>query len=160
MVVVVVVVVELVELVVVVVVCCALGGHRDAAAHRVSQSRVAVSRCLVSRLACSGRLFVAPGHQTYTGHIIGECSRDSPYDMDVNPVKGKKLSNVRAAGNDEAVRLPPPRLFSLEDAIVYVAADELVEVTPAVIRLRKRILDITERDKFSRTFAKSLRDEE
>jgi len=62
------------------------------------------------------------------GHVIGECSRDSLYDMDVNPVKGKKLTNIRTTGHEDAVRLPPPRVFPLEEAIVYVAADELVEV--------------------------------
>ena len=68
------------------------------------------------------------------------------------------MTNIRAAGNDEAVRLPPPRIFSLEDAVVYVAPDELVEVTPAIVRLRKRILDPEARDKFNRTFAKAMKD--
>jgi GTP-binding protein len=77
--------------------------------------------------------------------------------MDVNPVKAKKLTNIRSAGNDEQVRLSPPRLFSLEEAIVYVAPDELVEVTPTKIRLRKRVLDIDERSRFAREFAKSTR---
>ena len=72
-------------------------------------------------------------------------------------VKNKKLTNVRAVGHDEAIRLTPPRVFSLEDAIVYVAPDELVEVTPSAIRLRKRILDTSERERKARTFFKATR---
>lgn len=94
----------------------------------VSQATGAITAYALDLLQARGTLFVRPGDPTYVGHIIGECSRDSAYDMDVNPVKGKKLTNVRAAGNDEAVRLPPPRTFPLEEAIVYVASDELVEV--------------------------------
>ena len=94
----------------------------------VSQSTGSITAYALDMLQARGTLFVKPGDPTYVGHIIGECSRDSLYDMDVNPVKGKKLTNVRAAGNDEAVRLAPPRLFPLEEAVVYVASDELVEV--------------------------------
>jgi ribosomal protein S13 len=68
--------------------------------------------------------------------IIGEHSRDN--DLEVNPLKGKKLTNIRASGKDEAVRLTPPRKMSLEQAIAYIDDDELVEVTPKIIRLRKR----------------------
>ena len=71
--------------------------------------------------------------------IVGEHAR--PQDLDVNPTKTRHLSNVRAAGRDDTVRLTPPRLLSLEEALAYVADDELVEVTPASIRLRKRLLD-------------------
>ncbi|CAN6482707.1 unnamed protein product [Victoria cruziana] len=90
-----------------------------------------------------GTLFVTPGMETYEGMIIGEHSRDT--DLDVNPVRAKELTNVRAAGKDENVRLSPPRLMSLEEAIGYVAADELIEVTPKAIRLRKRYLDANKR---------------
>ncbi|MFZ5771500.1 MAG: translational GTPase TypA [Desulfurivibrio sp.] len=83
-----------------------------------------------------GRLFLGPGIDVYTGQIIGENTR--PADMVVNPAKGKKLTNMRASGSDEAVILTPPRLMSLEDCIAYINDDELVEVTPASIRLRKR----------------------
>ena len=83
-----------------------------------------------------GRLFLGPGVDVYVGQIIGENSR--PADMVVNPAKGKKLTNMRASGSDEAVILTPPRLMSLEDCIAYINDDELVEVTPASIRLRKR----------------------
>jgi GTP-binding protein len=92
-----------------------------------------------------GPLFIEPGTQVYNGMIIGEHSREN--DLDVNPLKGKQLSNVRASGKDEAIRLTPPRLMTLEQAISYIADDELVEVTPKAIRLRKRFLDVNERKK-------------
>jgi GTP-binding protein len=93
-----------------------------------------------------GQLFVDPGVKVYQGMIIGEHSRDN--DLDVNPLKAKQLSNVRAAGKDEAARLPPPRIMTLEQAIAYIGPDELVEVTPKSIRLRKRYLDPNDRKKF------------
>jgi len=83
-----------------------------------------------------GKLFVHPGAPLYQGQIVGEHSRST--DLVVNPAKGKKLSNMRASGTDEAVILTPPVAMSLEDCIAYVNDDELVEVTPASIRLRKR----------------------
>jgi GTP-binding protein len=86
-----------------------------------------------------GTLFVDPGDKVYLGMILGEHSRGS--DLDVNPIKEKKLTNVRAAGKDEAMVLIPPRRMSLEQAIAYIEDDELVEVTPSAIRLRKRHLD-------------------
>jgi len=86
-----------------------------------------------------GALFITPGTKVYPGMIIGEHSRGG--DLEVNPLKGKHLTNIRAAGKDEAVRLTPPRRLSLEAAIAYVADDELVEVTPKSMRLRKRVLD-------------------
>ncbi|MGL4406172.1 MAG: translational GTPase TypA, partial [Notoacmeibacter sp.] len=81
----------------------------------------------------------------YEGMIVGEHSREN--DLDVNPVKGKKLTNMRASGKDEAVSLTPPIRMSLEQAIAYIDNDELVEVTPKSIRLRKRYLDFHERKK-------------
>jgi len=86
-----------------------------------------------------GRLFIGGGERVYQGMIIGEHSRDS--DLEVNPLKGKQLTNIRAAGKDEAVKLTPPTRLSLEQAIAYIDDDELVEVTPKAIRLRKRHLD-------------------
>jgi len=83
-----------------------------------------------------GRLFLGPGIDTYPGMIIGEHCR--PADLIVNPAKGKKLTNMRASGSDEAVILTPPVLMSLEDCIAYVNDDELVEITPKAIRLRKK----------------------
>ncbi|MEM6482571.1 MAG: translational GTPase TypA [Pseudomonadota bacterium] len=90
-----------------------------------------------------GRMFIGPQEKVYQGMIIGEHSRDN--DLEVNPLKGKKLTNVRASGTDEAVRLTPHIQFSLEEAIAYIDDDELVEVTPSAIRLRKRYLDPHER---------------
>ncbi len=85
-----------------------------------------------------GPMFIDPGVAVYEGMIIGEHSRGN--DLDVNVLKGKQLTNIRAAGKDEAVRLTPPRKMSLEQAIAYIDDDELVEVTPKSIRLRKRFL--------------------
>ncbi|WP_374394615.1 translational GTPase TypA [Tabrizicola sp.] len=95
-----------------------------------------------------GRMFIGPQEAVYTGMVIGEHSRDN--DLEVNPLKGKKLTNVRASGTDEAVRLTPHIKMSLEEAIAYIDDDELVEVTPKVIRLRKRELDPNERKRASR----------
>ena len=95
-----------------------------------------------------GKMFVVPQDPVYEGMIIGEHSRDN--DLDVNPLKGKKLTNVRASGTDEAVRLTPPVLMSLEQAIAYIDDDELVEGTPSAIRLRKRFLDPHERKRQAR----------
>jgi GTP-binding protein len=95
-----------------------------------------------------GRMFIGPQEQVYTGMIIGEHSRDN--DLEVNPLKGKKLTNVRASGTDEAVRLTPHIKMSLEEAIAYIDDDELVEVTPKIIRLRKRFLDPNERKRQER----------
>ncbi|WP_455374398.1 translational GTPase TypA [Limibacillus halophilus] len=95
-----------------------------------------------------GELFIEPGTPVYEGMIIGEHSRGN--DLEVNPLKGKKLTNVRASGKDEAVTLTPPRRRSLEEALSYIEDDELVEVTPRSIRLRKRLLDPHERKKESR----------
>ncbi len=92
-----------------------------------------------------GVMFVNAGEKTYQGMIIGENSRWD--DLDVNPIKGKQLTNVRASGKDEAVRLTPPRKMSLEQAIAYIEEDELVEVTPKSIRLRKEILNPSFRKK-------------
>ncbi|MEO0370042.1 MAG: translational GTPase TypA [Pseudomonadota bacterium] len=96
-----------------------------------------------------GRMFIGPQTPIYQGMIIGEHSRDN--DLEVNPLKGKKLTNVRASGSDEAVRLTPHIQFSLEEAIAYINDDELVEVTPTSLRLRKRYLDPHERKRQSKT---------
>ncbi|HLT79196.1 MAG TPA: translational GTPase TypA [Ferrovibrio sp.] len=95
-----------------------------------------------------GILFVDPGTPVYEGMIIGEHSRDN--DLDVNPMKAKQLTNIRAAGKDEAIRLTPPRKMTLEQAIAYIGDDELVEVTPKSIRLRKKLLDPNDRKKAQR----------
>jgi GTP-binding protein len=95
-----------------------------------------------------GALFLDPGAKVYVGMIIGENSRDD--DLEVNPVKEKKLTNIRAAGKDDALLLTPPRRMSLEQAIAYIEDDELVEVTPSAVRLRKRHLDPHERKRAQR----------
>jgi GTP-binding protein len=95
-----------------------------------------------------GTLFVNPGDKVYVGLILGEHSRGS--DLDVNPIKEKKLTNIRAAGKDEAMLLIPPRRMSLEQAIAYIEDDELVEVTPGAVRLRKRYLDPNQRKRNDR----------
>jgi GTP-binding protein len=95
-----------------------------------------------------GPLFIAPGAAVYPGMIIGEHSRGT--DLEVNPLKAKQLTNIRAAGKDEAVRLTSPRAMTLEQAIAYIQDDELVEVTPNAVRLRKRELDPHERKRQSR----------
>ncbi len=96
-----------------------------------------------------GKLFIGAQEAVYTGMIIGEHAREN--DLEVNPLKGKKLTNVRASGTDEAVRLTPPVRMSLEQAIAYINDDELVEVTPNAIRLRKRHLDPHERKRAARS---------
>jgi GTP-binding protein len=98
-----------------------------------------------------GTLFVDPGDKIYLGMILGEHSRDS--DLDVNAIKEKKLTNIRAAGKDDAMLLIPPRRMSLEQAIAYIEDDELVEVTPSAIRIRKRYLDPHERKRHERRSA-------
>ncbi|ASM39439.1 translational GTPase TypA [Campylobacter sp. RM12327] len=96
-----------------------------------------------------GILFVGPQTKVYVGMIIGEHSR--PNDLDVNPIKGKNLTNVRASGSDDAIKLVPPRILSLERALEWIEEDELVEVTPLNIRVRKRYLDPIARKRMSKT---------
>ncbi len=93
-------------------------------------------------------LFVAPGTAVYEGMIVGENSR--PGDMDVNPTKEKKLTNMRTKASDENIQLEPPRELTLEGALEYIEDDELIEVTPHSIRLRKRLLSLNDRKKLSR----------
>ncbi|CAA9499866.1 MAG: GTP-binding protein TypA/BipA [uncultured Sphingomonas sp.] len=90
-----------------------------------------------------GVLFISPGDMLYEGMVIGENAKTQ--DLEVNPLKSKQLTNFRASGKDEGIRLTPPRRMSLEQAIAYIQDDELVEVTPKVVRLRKRFLDPHER---------------
>ncbi len=96
-----------------------------------------------------GPMFITPGTPVYQGMIIGEHTREN--DLEVNPLKGKQLTNIRTTSKDEAVRLTTPRVMSLEQAISYIQDEELVEVTPKSIRLRKRLLDPNERKRASRT---------
>jgi GTP-binding protein len=90
-----------------------------------------------------GVLFIDPGDKVYPGMIIGEHNR--PADLEVNPLKAKQLTNVRASGKDDSIRLTPPQRMALEQAMSYIADDELVEVTPKAVRLRKKTLDPNQR---------------
>lgn len=95
-----------------------------------------------------GIMFVKPQDKVYEGMVIGENSRDN--DLDINILKGKQLTNVRASGTDEAIRLTPPKILSLEEMISYIGDDELVEVTPLNLRLRKRFLNPVDRKRSSK----------
>ena len=96
-------------------------------------------------------MFITPGTQVYPGMIIGAHTRGQ--DLVVNPLKGKQLTNIRTTAKDEAVRLTPPILMTLEQAIAYIDDDERVEVTPKSVRMRKRHLDPHERKRASRAAA-------
>jgi GTP-binding protein len=112
-----------------------------------TDSGVAVAYALWN-LEDRGPMFITPGTQVYQGMIIGQHTRDN--DLEVNPLKGKQLTNIRTTSKDEAVRLTTPIIMTLEQAIAYIADDELVEVTPKSIRLRKRLLDPNARKRASR----------
>ena len=99
----------------------------------------------LNNLQPRGILFIGPGVEVYEGMIVGEHSREN--DLVVNVCKGKKLTNMRAAGSDDAVKLAPPKEFTLELALEYIENDELVEITPNFIRLRKKYLNANERKK-------------
>jgi GTP-binding protein len=90
-----------------------------------------------------GEIFIPPGTEVYEGMIVGENSRDS--DLNVNIVREKKLTNMRSSSADDAVRIVPPRILSLEQAIEFIEQDEYVEITPKSIRMRKKILKANQR---------------
>jgi len=117
----------------------------------ISQEDGAAVAYALWKLQERGRMFVSPGEALYEGMIIGIHSRDN--DLVVNPIKGKQLTNVRASGTDEAVRLEPAIELTLEKAVEFIADDELVEITPKSIRLRKRYLKEHDRKRASRTQA-------
>lgn len=117
------------------------GRHRGALISTDKGDAVAYA---IFNLQDRGTMFIGHGDRVYQGMIVGENSRDN--DLDINVLKGKKLTNVRASGADEAVVLVPPRKMSLEDMMAYINDDELVEVTPKSLRLRKRHLDPTDRE--------------
>jgi len=102
----------------------------------------------LSHMEERGELFVGPGTAVYEGMVVGENSRSD--DMDVNVTKQKKLTNMRASTADEAIRLTPHRALNLEQALEFIEQDELVEVTPGTIRLRKRVLTASQRTKWKR----------
>ena len=126
-------------------------GRRNGALISIGQGE-AVAYAIFN-LQDRGAMFISPQDKVYTGMIVGEHSRDN--DLEINVLKGKQLTNVRASGSDEAVRLVPPRKLSLEDMISYIGEDELVEVTPESLRLRKKELDANERKKQSRAAKKA-----
>ncbi|MCX7352235.1 MAG: translational GTPase TypA [Proteobacteria bacterium] len=105
------------------------------------------------KLEDRGIMFVEHGTKVYEGMIIGENNREN--DLEINPLRAKQLTNVRASGKDEAIRLTPPKVMTLEQAITYIEEDERVEVTPKSIRIRKAILDPNERKKFEKSRNKS-----
>eukprot|EP00522_Entomoneis_paludosa_P014935 CAMPEP_0172452940 /NCGR_PEP_ID=MMETSP1065-20121228/10456_1 /TAXON_ID=265537 /ORGANISM="Amphiprora paludosa, Strain CCMP125" /LENGTH=776 /DNA_ID=CAMNT_0013205085 /DNA_START=103 /DNA_END=2433 /DNA_ORIENTATION=- len=107
-------------------------------------------------LSARGTLFVEPGDELYSGMVVGENSKSGP-DVEVNAVRAKEVTNMRAAAKDDTVRLAPPMKLSLEQMIGYMAQDEVIEVTPSSIRLRKAILDSAERDRAARLRAKQIR---
>ena len=102
----------------------------------------------LNNLQSRGRFFIAPGEEVYAGQVVGEHTKDN--DLVVNVTKSKKLTNMRASGSDEKVSLAPPTIFSLEDALEYIKGDEYVEITPNYMRMRKIILDETERKRQNR----------
>lgn len=124
-----------------------IGGRRNGVLIS-TENGVTVAYALFN-LEDRGIMFVNPGDKVYQGMIIGEHNRDN--DLEVNPLKGKQLTNMRASGKDEAVRLTPPRRLTLETAITYINDDERVEITPNHIRLRKTLLDPNERKRASRS---------
>ena len=97
----------------------------------------------MNKLLDRGKFFIDPGEEIYCGEVVGEHTRDR--DLNINICKTKKLTNVRAAGSDDKIVLPPATKMSLEEMLEYIREDELVEVTPHHIRMRKIILDPTER---------------
>ena len=99
----------------------------------------------IGNLEDRGIMFISPATEVYEGMIVGECNRDS--DLAVNVVKGKQLTNTRAAGSDHTVVLKRPRPITLDYALDYINSDELVEITPQSIRLRKQILNTEQRKK-------------
>lgn len=95
-----------------------------------------------------GLLYIIPGDETYAGHVIGELNREG--EVEVNPCKEKATSNVRSTSKEEYIKLSPPKLLVLEDVMVSLRSDELLEVTPKNLRIRKKILDSSARRKFKR----------
>ncbi len=111
----------------------------------VSMERGSTTGYALDGLQARGELFIAPGQEVYEGMIVGEHSREN--DLDINPCKGKKLTNMRASGTDDSVKLAPPRIMTLEMCMEWIRPDELIEVTPKIIRLRKKVLNATFRKK-------------
>ena len=102
----------------------------------------------IDKLQDRGKFFIFPQEDVYAGQVVGEHSHDN--DLVINVTKSKKLTNMRASGSDDKVSLAPPIVFSLEDALEYIKGDEYVEITPNNMRMRKIILDETERKRQGR----------
>lgn len=122
-----------------------MAGRHPHAAHRQPCRRPfrKATGYAIFNLQERGEIFLAPGTEVYEGMVIGENSREN--DLTVNIVKEKKLTNMRASTSDDAIRLVPPRLLNLEQAIEFIRDDEYVEVTPNSIRLRKKVLKANQR---------------
>jgi len=117
----------------------------------ISMETGAVTAYAIEGLSDRGVLFVSPGDPVYVGQIVGEHNREN--DLDINVSRLKKLTNMRAAGADKTVVLKPPRILTLEMALEFIEDDELVEVTPDAIRLRKRMLTENDRKRAARAKA-------
>jgi GTP-binding protein len=117
----------------------------------VSQERGKAVGYALWKLQDRADMFVSPGDEVYEGMIVGENARDN--DLVVNPIREKKMTNIRSAGNDDNIMLKPPRKMSLEMALEYIEDDEYVEVTPQAVRLRKMRLTEQERRQFARSGA-------
>jgi GTP-binding protein len=127
------------------------GVPRRAAGVMVSTDNGAVSAYALDGLVDRGGFFVRPAAKVYEGMVVGEHCKSN--DISVNVCREKKLTNMRASGSDRALKVVPPREFSLEDALEYIESDELVEVTPAAIRLRKKLLSALDRKRAERATA-------
>ncbi len=121
--------------------------HRQGGAMMADRLGVTTAYAL-DNLQSRGELFVGPGEQVYEGMIVGENSR--PDDMMINVVREKQKTNIRTHSADEAIKLVPPKVHTLESAIEFIAEDELVEVTPSNIRIRKRVLKESDRRRLKR----------
>lgn len=122
----------------------------------VSNSAGKATAHALSSLAARGTLFIEPGQEVYPGMVIGENAK-SGQDLEVNPVRTKELTNMRTQSKDEKVQLPPPKRMSFEELVGYMAEDEMIEVTPKSIRLRKALLDNGARERAARDKAKSMK---
>src|SRR5207237_6808869 len=124
----------------------------DSQAHRkdvlISKDQGEAVAYAMFKLEDRGPMMIEPGWKVYKGMIVGEHTRDN--DLEINVLKGKQLTNIRTTSKDEAVRLTPPIKMTLEKALAYIEDDELVEVTPKSIRLRKKLLDPNERKRAER----------
>jgi GTP-binding protein len=129
------------------------GDNRRAAGVLVSLETAKTTAYAIEGLQDRGTLFVPPGVEVYEGQVVGEHCRDN--DLTVNVTRLKPLTNMRAAGSDKTVPLKPPLEFSLEMALEYIDDDELVEITPKGLRIRKIYLKENERKKFERAAAKA-----